>query len=81
MPLAGLTKKKQKGPSPEQQLLLEEYYAVKLELDCARGVFEQVTDSDLISAVVFEINALQKRYSHLLTLLREQNVCDFRIVR
>lgn len=81
MPLAGLSKKKQKSPSPEQQQLLDEYYAVKLELDCARGVFEQVTDPDLISAVVYEINALQSRCSHLLTQLREQNVTCFRVLR
>lgn len=79
MPLA--TKKKQKQPSPEQQQLLDEYYDVKFELDRARSVFEQVTDPDLISAVVYEINALQSRYSHLLVQLREQNVCNFRIVR
>ncbi len=81
MPLAGLTKKKGKEQSEEHKQLLEEYYAVKLELDHARDVFEQVTDSDLISAVVFEINALQQKYSHLLSILREQNVCNFHIVR
>lgn len=82
MPLAHLTaKRKNKEPTPEEQQLLDEYFAVKYELDRTRAIFEQVTDSDLISAVVYEINALQKRYSHLLTQLREQNICNFRIVR
>ena len=47
----------------------------------ARAAFEQVTDPELISACVYEMNALQRRYSHLLQKIREENLRCFQVLR
>ena len=61
--------------------LLEDYYATLRQLRKARLLFEQTSDPELVSACVFEINALQERYSSLLHRLREEHVCAMGIVR
>ena len=67
----------------EEQLarLLEEYRDVLAQQKQVRAAFEQVTDPELISACVYEMNALQRRYSHLLQKIREENLRCFQVLR
>ena len=69
------------GLGAEQQRLLEEYRDVLAQQKQVRAAFEQVTDPELISACVYEMNALQRRYSHLLLLFREENLRCFQVLR
>lgn len=69
------------GLGAEQQRLLEEYRDVLAQQKLVRAAFEQVTDPELISACVYEMNALQRRYSHLLQKIREENVRCFQVLR
>lgn len=52
--------------------LLEEYADAQRQLRRSRASFEAVTDPDLISACIYEVNAAQSRCSFLLGLIREQ---------
>ncbi|MCI5614927.1 MAG: DUF2508 family protein [Clostridia bacterium] len=69
------------GLGAEQQRLLEEYRDVLAQQKQVRAAFEQVTDPELISACVYEMNALQRRYSHLLQKIREENLRCFQVLR
>ncbi len=60
--------------SPEQQerrVLLEGLNKTRELIDQAYACFNQESDPDLIESYVFEINALQSRYSYLLRRVRE----------
>ena len=65
------------GAAPEKQedvqrkRLQEEYYRACEELRRSRAVFEAVTDPDLISACIYDLNAAQSRCSYILQRLRE----------
>ena len=65
----------------EQQSLLEEYYDTLLQLRQIRRAFQLVTDPELISACVYEMNALQQRYSYLLQRVREEGITCMRVLR
>ncbi len=54
--------------------LLEEYYQAREALRRSRVAFEAVSDPELISACIFELNAAQSRCSYLLQRLREIGV-------
>ena len=63
-----------KKGSPEQQErreLLEGLERTKVLIDQAYSCFNRESDPDLIESYVFEINALQSRYSYLLRRVRE----------
>lgn len=60
--------------TPEQQerrVLLEGLTKTRELIDQAYACFNQESDPDLIESYVFEINALQSRYSYLLRRVRE----------
>ena len=60
--------------SPEQQErqeLLEGLDRTKVLINQAYSCFNRESDPDLIESYVFEINALQSRYSYLLRRIRE----------
>lgn len=60
--------------SPEQQerqALLEGLNRTKILINQAYSCFNRESDPDLIESYVFEINALQSRYSYLLKRVRE----------
>lgn len=56
--------------------LLEEYYQAREALRRSRAAFEAVSDPDLISACIYDLNAAQSRCSFLLKCLRENGVED-----
>lgn len=61
-------------PTPEQeerQALLEGLERTKVLIHQAYACFNRESDPDLIESYVFEINALQSRYSYLLKRVRE----------
>lgn len=63
-----------KTDSPEQQErreLLEELTKTRRLIDQAYACFNQESDPDLIESYVFEIKALQSRYSYLLRRVRQ----------
>lgn len=49
-----------------QAQLLEDLTETRRQLAAARCLFQQASDQDLVAASVYEINALQARYSYLL---------------
>ena len=51
--------------------LLEEYYQAREALRRSRAAFEAVSDPDLISACIYDLNAAQSRCSFLLKCLRD----------
>lgn len=65
----------------ENQRLLEEYYDTLLQLRQLRAAFQQITDPELITACVFEMNAMQQRYSYLLQRIKEEKLTCMRVLR
>ena len=55
----------------ERQTLLEGLERTKVLIHQAYACFNRESDPDLIESYVFEINALQSRYSYLLKRVRE----------
>lgn len=55
----------------ERQALLEGLERTKVLIHQAYACFNRESDPDLIESYVFEINALQSRYSYLLKRVRE----------
>lgn len=39
---------------------------VRTQLTCMRSYFNEITDSDLISACIYEMNAIEAQYSHII---------------
>ena len=65
----------------ENQRLLAEYYDTLIHLRHVRSVFQQVTDPDLINACVYEMNALQQRYTFLLQRIKAEKLTAFRVLK
>jgi len=65
----------------ERQSLLAEYYDTLLQLRQVRAAFQQVTDPELISACVYEMNALQQRYTYLLQRMKREKVTCLQVLR
>ena len=55
----------------ERQALLEGLERTRVLIHQAYACFNRESDPDLIESYVFEINALQSRYSYLLKRVRE----------
>lgn len=55
----------------EREELLDGLDRTKVLIDQAYSCFDWADDPDLIESYVFEINALQSRYSYLLRRVRE----------
>lgn len=64
-----------------ERRLLEEYHDTLEQLRQLQAVFQQVTDPELVSACVYEMNALQQRYSYLLQRIRAEKLTCLRILR
>lgn len=60
--------KKQKNQNELQEVMNE----VKTRLHCMRSYYNEVTDERLITACIYEINALQAQYSHLINQAKIQ---------
>jgi hypothetical protein len=65
----------------ENRQLLEEYYDTLIQLRHVRSVFQQVTDPDLINACVYEMNALQQRYTFLLQRIKAEKLTALRVLK
>ncbi len=57
--------------SEERQELMDFMAQTRVEINQAYAGFNMQTDPDLIDSHVYEINALQSRYSYLVRRLRE----------
>ena len=55
----------------ERQALMEGLLQTRLHINQAYAGFNSTHDPDLIESYVFEINALQARYSYLLRRVKE----------
>ena len=65
----------------ENRQLLEEYYDTLVQLRQLRAAFQQVTDPELITACVYEMNAMQQRYSYLLQRIKEEKITCLQVLR
>ena len=65
----------------ENNRLLVEYYDTLIQLRHVRSVFQQVTDPELINACVFEMNALQQRYTYLLQRTKAEKLTAIRVLK
>ena len=65
----------------ENQRLLAEYYDTLIQLRLVRSVFQQVTDPDLINACVYEMNALQQRYTFLLQRIKAEKLTALSVLK
>ena len=74
-------KKSKQDRERDNQRLLEEYYDTLLHLRQLRAAFQQVTDPELINACVFEMNALQQRYTYLLQRVKEEKLTALRVLK
>jgi hypothetical protein len=54
--------------------LQEDIKKTRLALEIAQAGFDQALDNDMIDSYIYEINALQKRYQHLLHLAGTRTV-------
>ena len=64
-------RKKETPAQQERQELLEGLARTRVLINQAYACFNRESDPDLIESDVFEINALQSRYSYLLRRVRE----------
>lgn len=55
----------------EKEQLLKEIDSTVVALETVYSKFENVTEPDLIDCVIFELNAIQKRYKYLLQRVKE----------
>lgn len=60
-----------KAPSEERQELTDSLKETRAALCRAYDGFNRAGDPDLVESYVFEINALQRRYSYLLRQVRQ----------
>ncbi|MCH5273113.1 MAG: YaaL family protein [Lachnospiraceae bacterium] len=61
-----LLKKKVHQENP----LIKEIQATRMELETAYSVFENVVDPDLVASSIYRINSVQERYQFLLKQLK-----------
>lgn len=84
--MQSLKQRKQFGVAAQEkqqqnQRLLGEYYDTLIQLRQVRSAFQQVTDPELINACVYEMNALQQRYSYLLQRIKEEKLTALRVLK
>lgn len=60
--------------TPQQKELLAVLRQTKCELDNARHFFDRECSEELVSATVYEINALQEKYSYLIVQAKKNDV-------
>ena len=66
-----MSRASEKTEDVQSKWLLEEYYRACEDLRRSRAAFEAVTDPELISACIYDLNAAQSRCSYALQRLRE----------
>ena len=75
MAISALFSKKQ-GEDPVRADLVRELQRVQLDMENARSRFNQATEQELIEQTVYELNAIQARYTYFLRLMREYDGVD-----
>ena len=70
-PIKAARRRQSTPEQQERQALLEGLERTKILIHQAYACFNRESDPDLIESYVFEINALQSRYSYLLKRVRE----------
>lgn len=74
-------KRRARGANAEHAALLDEYFAVLNRLRNLQDFFQRITDDDLISSCIYEMNAAQQQYAYILGRLKEENVTYLKILR
>lgn len=75
-----LLRRKDSPEQQERQELLDGLDRTKVLINQAYSCFNRESDPDLIESYVFEINALQSRYSYLLRRVRELEVAQMPVL-
>ncbi len=60
-----------KAENPARAEIIGELRLVQIDIDDARSRFNQATEQELIEQSVYELNALQARYTYFLRKLKE----------
>jgi len=74
-------KRGEEGLTAQQRQLVDEYYSTIAQLNVARNNFQYVTDPELISACIYEINSLQERYAYLLGRIKAEEISFLKVLR
>jgi len=69
-----LGRRKRETVRTEEQALLEDLFAAKSQRDDARRKFDYVTEPEMVASCIYQMHALQERYSYLLSRVREQEL-------
>lgn len=65
---------RKKAVEEENESLIYEIHSISQALERAYERFELQSDSNLVEATIFEIEALKARYRYMLALAKEQNL-------
>ncbi len=65
---------RKKSADDESESLVYEIHRISQALERAYERFELQSDSDLVEATIFEIEALKARYRYMLALAKEQKL-------
>ena len=55
----------------QENPLLKELHATRLELETAYSIFENAVDPDLVSSSIYRINSVQEKYQFLLKQIKK----------
>lgn len=58
----------------EEKELIDSIEQSKIEMDCARSVFENVSDPKLVEVAILAEEAAKKRYEFLLLIAKERGI-------
>lgn len=70
------TRSERQAQEARRAQLLAEIRTVTRQLACAQTRFDQICDSDLVDACIYEIDALHARYRYLLQQARENGITE-----
>lgn len=65
------SKKETKAKKAEYRRRIDELNTIRSKLQCAYSAFDNVTDSSIMDACIFEISALKSRYNYAVKSIRE----------
>ncbi len=70
-----VSKRKAKSAIKNEKFeILDKINNILVELECLNNRFNNVTESDLIDSCIYEINALNMRYSYYMKLCKEKGI-------
>ena len=62
---------KKRGKKPD---IFENMNDVRTKLYCMRSYYNELTDHNLITSCIYEMNALEAQYSHLITMAKDMEM-------